>query len=149
MNDSLFLILVSIITIVIGFALGRLFSGLKHKETLSRIEERNNQLSFQIEDLKSQLSNNSQKHKEELLEFKNSRAIQLEKIEKEREEIRSKKDILSTQLTERNSEYKNLQEKLLEQKEELEKLQEKFSKEFENLANKILDQKSAKFTTHQ
>ena len=36
--------------------------------------------------------------------------------------------------------------KAAEQKAEVEKLQEKFQKDFENLANKILDQKSEKFT---
>ena len=41
---------------------------------------------------------------------------------------------------------KNLRDKLEEQKEEVEKLQEKFTKDFENLANKILDDKSTKFT---
>jgi DNA recombination protein RmuC len=33
-----------------------------------------------------------------------------------------------------------------EQKNEVEKLQDKFTKEFENLANKILEEKSNKFT---
>ncbi len=40
----------------------------------------------------------------------------------------------------------NLHIKNKEQKEEVEKLQEKFTKEFENLANKILEEKSLKFT---
>ena len=40
----------------------------------------------------------------------------------------------------------NLESKLHEQKSEVEKLNEKFTKEFENLANKILDEKSTKFT---
>src|SRR5690606_21079803 len=39
-----------------------------------------------------------------------------------------------------------LSEKNREQKGEVEKLQEKFTKEFENLANRILDEKSDKFT---
>ena len=54
---------------------------------------------------------------------------------------------MSTELTRRNSEFENLQLKNKEQKAEVEKLQEKFTKEFENLANKILDQKSEKFTS--
>jgi DNA recombination protein RmuC len=41
---------------------------------------------------------------------------------------------------------KNLEEKLNEQKAELENLQQKFTTEFENLANKILEEKSTKFT---
>lgn len=39
-----------------------------------------------------------------------------------------------------------LSEKLTSQKEELEKLNEKFTKEFENIANRILDEKTEKFT---
>lgn len=39
-----------------------------------------------------------------------------------------------------------LAEKLAAQKEDLEKLNEKFSKEFENIANRILDEKTEKFT---
>ncbi len=39
-----------------------------------------------------------------------------------------------------------LNEKLNEQKSELDNLQQKFTKEFENLANRILDEKSKKFT---
>ena len=41
---------------------------------------------------------------------------------------------------------KTLKEKLDTQKEEVESLQKKFTKEFENLANKILEEKSNKFT---
>lgn len=50
------------------------------------------------------------------------------------------------QLAELNADYRNLKERLTEQKVEFEKLREKFETEFENLANKILDEKSKKFT---
>jgi DNA recombination protein RmuC len=40
----------------------------------------------------------------------------------------------------------SLAEKLTSQKEDLEKLNEKFSKEFENIANRILEEKTEKFT---
>ncbi len=53
---------------------------------------------------------------------------------------------LNSSLSSLKSDYSNLQEKLSEQKLEVEQLQEKFTKEFENLANKILDEKSSKFT---
>lgn len=41
---------------------------------------------------------------------------------------------------------KNLQEKLVQHKEEVSKLQVQFKDQFENLANRILDDKSSKFT---
>lgn len=44
------------------------------------------------------------------------------------------------------ADYRNLQEKLLEQKKELETIQEKFTIQFKNLANDILEEKTKKFT---
>jgi DNA recombination protein RmuC len=44
------------------------------------------------------------------------------------------------------SNHENLQKKLAEQKLEVEQLQERFKTEFENIANKLLDEKSKKFT---
>src|SRR5690606_3695090 len=68
------------------------------------------------------------------------------KIENEREAIRREKELLNSELARRNADFDNLQTKNREQKAEVEQLQEKFTKEFENLANKILDEKSNKFT---
>ena len=53
---------------------------------------------------------------------------------------------LNSSLSSLKSDYTNLQQKLTDQKGEIEQLQEKFTKEFENLANKIFEEKSTKFT---
>lgn len=53
---------------------------------------------------------------------------------------------LNSNLSSTEADYRNLQEKLKEQKQELEKLQEKFAIEFKNLANEIFEEKSKKFT---
>jgi DNA recombination protein RmuC len=53
---------------------------------------------------------------------------------------------LNSNLSSLQSDYNNLQEKLVEQKAEVEQLQEKFTKEFENLANKIFEEKTTKFS---
>lgn len=53
---------------------------------------------------------------------------------------------LSRQLSSRESDYRNLREKLEEQKQEIEALQKKFTLEFKNLANEIFEEKSKKFT---
>ncbi len=53
---------------------------------------------------------------------------------------------LSSSLSSVKTENTNLAERLNEQRKELTDLQEKFTKEFENLANKILEEKSSKFT---
>ncbi|HZW62763.1 MAG TPA: DNA recombination protein RmuC [Flavobacteriaceae bacterium] len=124
MNDSLLLILAILISAGIGAYLGLTISKLKNKSDKSALEERQHQLNNTISELKENVT----------------------KLENERETIRKNKDDLSTELVRRNAEFDNLQQKLQEQKEEVEKLQEKFTKEFENLANKILDEKSEKFT---
>lgn len=72
--------------------------------------------------------------------------IELSKTEKELSAEREKVLKLNSDLSALNSDYKNLQEKLNEQKSEIGKLQEKFTKEFENLANKIFEEKGSKFT---
>ncbi|WP_299392730.1 DNA recombination protein RmuC [uncultured Gelidibacter sp.] len=101
---------------------------------------------YQLKDSKEQHASDVQKIEQQkdaqLLSMKAS----LDKLEIEREHIRREKDFLNTELTRRNSDFENLALKNQEQKAEVEKLQEKFAKEFENLANKILDEKSSKFT---
>ena len=64
---------------------------------------------------------------------------ELKGMQREKEQLISDKSTLT-------SELQGLQLKLEENKKEVEKLNEKFTKEFENLANKILDEKSLKFT---
>ena len=71
---------------------------------------------------------------------------QLVQIQSEKEVIRNEKDAFAVQLTKKEADFDHLLERHSEQKQEVEKLQEKFTKEFENLANKILDEKSNKFT---
>ena len=79
--------------------------------------------------------------------------IQLQKEENERQllvERLKESDILKNQfqqdLIRKESQHDHLQEKLDEQKTDLLQLEKRFKTEFENLAQKILDQKSEKFT---
>ncbi len=53
---------------------------------------------------------------------------------------------LTHELAASQTDNSNLHQKLREQKEQLEQLNQRFAKEFENLANRILDEKSQKFT---
>ncbi len=147
MNEYLLISLIFLIALGIGIYIGKLISSLKSKNETGRLEERNSQLSIQIEELKSQITAIVENHKIELQQLKNEAHSDIEKVEREREEIRKEKESISIELTRKISEFKNLHEKNEEQKAEVEKLQEKFTKEFENLANKILDQKSEKFTS--
>ncbi|MDR5590064.1 DNA recombination protein RmuC [Christiangramia sp. SM2212] len=147
MNEYLLISIIFLVALGIGVYIGKLISSLKSKSESGILEEKNNQLTLQIEELKKHNNNVLENYKVELTELKSDHQSEIEKLEKEREEIRREKDQISLELTRKNSEFSNLQERNEEQKAEVEKLQEKFTKEFENLANKILDQKSEKFTS--
>ena len=84
--------------------------------------------------------------KEQIQIDKSNFEKQLSETNKEKESIRTEKDSLAIRLSKKEVDFDNLWERNKEQKEEVEKLQEKFTKEFENLANKILEEKSNKFT---
>ena len=124
MNEVIIAIISILIGGGIGTYLGITISKLKSKGDISTLEERQNLLQQNILDLKETI----------------------QRIEEDRESIRAEKDHLNSEFTRKQTEFENLQQKNQEQKQEVEKLQEKFTKEFENLANKILDEKSSKFT---
>ncbi|HOO09672.1 MAG TPA: DNA recombination protein RmuC [Cyclobacteriaceae bacterium] len=73
-------------------------------------------------------------------------AAQAADLKKELGQLRHDNLGLNTSLSSTEADYRNLQEKLAEQKKELEALQGKFTVQFENLANKIFEEKSKKFT---
>jgi DNA recombination protein RmuC len=72
--------------------------------------------------------------------------VQVQETIQEREIIRTEKESLAIQLSKKEGDFDNLWDRNKEQKQEVEQLQEKFTKEFENLANKILEEKTNKFT---
>ena len=117
MIDLLIYLIITITSIFIGLFLGRNFTRLKFEKKQATLEERNTILSNGFHKITEDLKN-SQLEKEALIATKTRLDIEL----------------------------KNSELKLVENKQELDKIQEKFTKEFENLANKILDEKSSKFT---
>jgi len=117
MIDLLIYLIITITSIFIGLFLGRNFTRLKFEKKQATLEERNTILSNSFHEITEDLKN-SQLEKEALIATK----------------------------TRLDTELKNSELKLVENKQELDKIQEKFTKEFENLANKILDEKSSKFT---
>ncbi|HSP86988.1 MAG TPA: DNA recombination protein RmuC [Ignavibacteriaceae bacterium] len=68
------------------------------------------------------------------------------KLESELNLERNKRIELNSAYSSLQADYNNLQNKLSEQKEEIEQLQKKFTTEFENLANKIFEEKTHKFS---
>ncbi|HTG66397.1 MAG TPA: DNA recombination protein RmuC [Flavobacterium sp.] len=124
-----------IIALAIGIFIGKLIFSARFQSEKTSLEEKLIALTSQINQLKEQFSNDK-------MQFER----QLENSNQEKEAIRTEKDSLAIQLSKKEVDFDNLWERNKEQKDEVEKLQEKFTKEFENLANKILDEKSNKFT---
>ncbi len=141
-----FLLIIFFIALLIGLLLGRYFASLAYKNEQTLLTERYKQLNKQFHEYKLDIKEQLAHTRQEITVTKQESEKRLKACIQEREEIRREKEFLHTELTRRNTEFENLQRKNQEQKNHVEKLQEKFSKEFENLANKILDEKSAKFT---
>jgi len=124
MNEFLVYILLAIAGIAIGYFLGNYIQSLKTISSQSALLEREQQLRTNLGSLEQKLRD-AEEHKTHL---------------------QSEKEQLGNKIVRYQAVMENLDLKNKEQKGEAEKLQEKFTKEFENLANKILDEKSTKFT---
>ena len=74
------------------------------------------------------------------------RQVQITELKTKLEKEESENELIQKDLATVEANFRNLEEKLRSQKDELEELQKKFSIEFQNLANKIFEEKSQKFT---
>lgn len=128
MSTMLPFLLLFIVALAIGVFTGKLLFSAKSQSEKSFLEERLNNLKEQYQIEKSDWD------------------TKLQQVIEEKETIRNEKESINIQLTKKEVDFENLWQRNQEQKGEVEKLQEKFTKEFENLANKILDEKSNKFT---
>ncbi|GAA4042495.1 DNA recombination protein RmuC [Flavobacterium chungnamense] len=135
MNAVLPFLLIFIVALAIGLFLGKQLFSANSKSEKASLEEKINGLISQI----------NQQKEQSVLE-RNQFEKQLNTSNQEKETIRSEKEALAIQLSKKETDFENLWERNKEQKQEVEQLQEKFTKEFENLANKILEEKTTKFT---
>ncbi|MGP1990309.1 DNA recombination protein RmuC [Zobellia laminariae] len=124
MNIYLVYLLIGVVCLALGYFLGNYIQNLKTKSTHSALEEREQQLNANLGVLEQRL--------------RDSDVLKIN--------LQAEKEQMGNQIVRYQADLENLQLKNTEQKEEVEKLQEKFTKEFENLANKILEEKSLKFT---
>ena len=124
MEQYLLIGFVFIAALIIGGFIGKLLSKITFEKINAGLQERNAVLT-----------------ESKLNAERTINQLQLEQKEQQTE----KENIIKVNI-QQDGDIKYLNEKLNEQKEELNKIQEKFTKEFENLANKILDEKSTKFT---
>ena len=124
MNDLIIYFCIALFFLLTGLFIGKLLLKIKFEKEKGTLEERSSLL----------------KQSKEIAE---NNIIELQK---ELKSILQEKENLVAVNIRQDSDLNNLQLKLVENKSEIEKLQSKFTKEFENLANKILDEKSSKFT---
>lgn len=135
MFDFLPYLVAFVVALFLGVFLGKLLFSAKFQSEKVSLEER---LSATVNQLQLQ--------KEQYERERNNFEKQVQLASAEKENIRTEKDSLAIQLSKKEVDFENLWERHKEQKNEITELQEKFTKEFENLANKILEEKSAKFT---
>ncbi len=135
MNETIINIITFTIALAVGIIIGKALFSANIKSAKATLEEKANGLLSQIDQLKLQ-------YQQEKLAIEKG----IQQITLERENFRNEKEVLAIQLSKKEADFDNLWERNKEQKQEVEKLQEKFTKEFENLANKILEEKSTKFT---
>ncbi len=124
MEQYILIIILVVISFVIGGVIGKFF-------TKNKFEKATSELVFE---------------NKLLLEEKDSNVNIINKLNEEKKILNNEKHEIDLKHAQKLTELKNLEEKLLENKGEVEKLQEKFTKDFELLANKILEEKSTKFT---
>jgi DNA recombination protein RmuC len=131
MNNLIIYLLIALIFSFVGFFIGKLLTKLNLEKEKTIVEKEKSTLEERVALLQQS---------KDLVE---NNYIELQKELKNNQQ---EKEHLSIVNTRQDSENKNLQLKLDEHKSEVEKLQEKFTNDFEVLANKILEEKSTKFT---
>ncbi|HVA99439.1 MAG TPA: DNA recombination protein RmuC, partial [Bacteroidia bacterium] len=132
------------IGLLIGFVLAFLF--LKSKKNsnkdLDEFQKRINDL--ETEKLLKEQDKTSLKERfeDKVSDLEKERENLISEIRTEREKVNA----ANMTIAKARAEFVSMNEKLSTQKAEMEEIQKKFSAEFENLANKILEDKSKRFT---
>ncbi|QXP68669.1 DNA recombination protein RmuC [Polaribacter sp. AHE13PA] len=131
MNEMIIYFLIALISSLVGFLIGKLLTKLKFEKAKGVSEKEKSVLEFEISKLNETLKNTE---------------ITIDDLQGELRYVQKEKETLISDKTRLETEFKNVEEKLAHNKNEVEKLQEKFTNNFEVLANKILEEKSTKFT---
>ena len=146
MSEQNSLILAIGISSFLGLIVGYLLYWLKNRITQRVLKAQNLQLQQQAKEKEKQQSHQMQiltdQHQVTIERFQQ----QVTEIKSERESIRREKDFLQTEFVKKAADFENLRLQHKEKKEEVLQLQQTFTKEFENLATKIMEEKSSKFT---
>ena len=135
MSTTLILVLVGVVSFIIGFLIAQWLFKAKVMTEKQVLLEKISALELQ-----------NASGKEEQSRMHDFLQLQIDKLQVEREQIRTEREVLVVQLSKKEADFDHLLERNKEQKQEVEGLQNKFATEFENLASKILEEKSSKFT---
>ena len=131
MNELIIYFLIALIFSLLGFLIGRLLAKLNTQKGMISLDKEKSSLEFEVSKLQETLKGTE---------------ITIDDLQSELRYIQKEKESLISDKTRLETEFKNVTEKLESNKNEVEKLQEKFTNNFEVLANKILEEKSTKFT---
>lgn len=99
-----------------------------------------------LNDLKNEFAKISAEHSSLNIQFQELKQIHLKQTIQIENHIREKQDVFAKN-AELSAKNESLQKSLDTQKEEITKIQDESKLQFENLANKILEEKTEKFTT--
>jgi DNA recombination protein RmuC len=135
MNIAIITILSFTIALAFGILIGRMLFSSRFQAEKSILAEKLNAATCQMGLQKEQMAVERVAVEKRLLH-----------LQHEIENLRTEKDAYAIQLSKKEADFDHLLQRNFDQKKEVDELQQKFTKEFENLANKILDEKSSKFT---
>ena len=124
MSETFLILIVAAICILIGALFGNFFARLKSKNETGKLEERLQNAKFQEEKLDERLG----------------------ALTSEKESIQKEKELVNIQLTRQSAEYDALYSELDREKERFKNFEKDFEDKFSLLADKILVDKTAKFT---
>ncbi len=146
MEQYIIAIISILISILAGFIIGKLFSQNQFNKKINALYTDNQKLSHSNELVEAQ----NKTLQNQILTTKEEFTLLLEKAESEKKQLQHDKNTveqtLNIQLTQKEATIDHLEDKLLSQVKEYQKLQDENKRDFEILANKILEEKSSKFT---
>ncbi|MCL6524835.1 MAG: DNA recombination protein RmuC [Thermoflavifilum sp.] len=129
------LIILGFFALIITWVLGWLFGKFQAQRRANRLTQ---QASEHLHEVQQQLSR-SQAQSE----------LYQRQYEQAQQQLQQKEEKIQQLIAENNrihEAYNQLQQKLAEQKEEIQQIRQQFERDFENLANRIFEEKSQKFT---
>lgn len=120
-----------LVGLAVGFTVAYLIVSLRNKSSENKLLSDKNETERMLAQLEERVVNLQHEKEKTTSELEQAEQQNLQHVQR---------------LSKAEVEFANLREKLATQKQEMEELQKKFTTEFENIANKILEKNSEKFT---